>query len=726
MMNIRSFLAFSLLALAPLPALAQALPRIAALYPPGARAGSTLDVAIRGGGLDGAREVVVNGGGLSVKLNELNIKVDPAEQKIFQAKCALCHELRGPANISRTADQWVATVDRMIRDKAAPIEAADRAKIVSYVQAAARASAGLTARVTVAADATPGAREIRVVGANGSSTAFPFVVTTEPETLEVEPNNAVDKAPLVTLPQTVSGQVAAGDTDSFAFQAEQGQRLVFNCNAYRLNPGSQAFFFPVLYLYDEKGRELARNNGYFSLDPLIDWTAPASGRYVIQVRDMLYRGSPGSIYRLSMGALPYKTYLFPPGGRRGETVAATLGGENMKAAALSVPVAADAPVGVRQVSTAQGVFRFVAGDYPEFVEGAGGEAREVSLPVSINGRVLAEAEEDRYSFKLTKETLGAYTFELFADRVGSPLVGKLTLRNAKGQSLATSEGTTAARDPRIDYTFSQEGEYTLEVTDAARKFSEAHVYRVSAGPSAPDFAVTVSPDNPNLGPGSSVYVSVRVQRRVGIRGDIEVTFPNLPPGVTASPTILRADQNQGFAILTAAADAKPGSFAIGAPVAKAVVDGKTLVRDAIPYEILRINNNNQLAPRTNMVVTIGPEMGWRVRIEPGAMTMSPEGGPVEVKVRLERNGSDGDIPFAILGVPQGIQAPGAILFKKGTNELTFTMTPSNTGVFAPRGANQPPGPTQFLLALINGREGEGMQMASPAVPVTLALPAPQK
>src|SRR5579864_9035333 len=38
------------------PAIAQALPRLAALYPPGARTGSTLDVAIRGGGLEGARQ----------------------------------------------------------------------------------------------------------------------------------------------------------------------------------------------------------------------------------------------------------------------------------------------------------------------------------------------------------------------------------------------------------------------------------------------------------------------------------------------------------------------------------------------------------------------------------------------------------------------------------------------------------------------------------------------
>jgi hypothetical protein len=704
------------------PAGAQALPRLTALYPPGARAGSTLDVAIRGGGLDGAQEVVVDGAGLKVELNDAGVKVNPEEQKVFQAKCGLCHELRGPANISRTADQWVATVDRMIRDRGAPIEPAERAKIVGYVQAAARASAGLTARVTVAPDAAPGVREIRVVGTNGTSTAYPFEVTHQPEALEVEPNNEVTKAPLVPLPITVSGQLAAGDADCFAFQAKQGERLVFNCRAFRLNPASQAFFFPVLYLYDESGRELVRNNGYFSLDPLIDWTAPADGKYVVMVRDMLYRGSPGSVYRLSMGALPYKTYLFPPGGRRGETAAVTLHGENVTPAALQVPVAEGAPAGLRRVPTPHGVLPFVAGDYPEFIKRPEPGPQPVALPVSINGRVDHEEAADRYPFTLTPESLGAYTFELFAERIGSPLVGRLVLHNGKGQSLASDGG--AGRDARIDYNFTQPGDYVLEVVDAAGKHGPAHVYRVSAGPAAPDFALTVSPDNPNLGPGSSVYLQVRVQRRVGITGEIEVTFSELPPGVTASPVVLRPNENQAFAVLTAAPDAKPGAFSVTGVTAKSVAGGRTITREVVPYEVYRINNA-QTAFRANMVVTVGPEAEWTVALEPGAMKMSADGGPVEVRARLTRKGNNRDLPFAIVGVPAGIEAPRAILFKRGADELTFTMKPTSGGVFAPRSGNQPPPPAHFLLAVVNGREGDGMMMASRPVTVALTPPVAQ-
>lgn len=718
----RSLLLLGLSALAGTiaPAHAQGLPRVAALFPPGARVGTTLDIAIRGGGLDGAREVLVDGPGLTAKLNDSGVKVDPADQKVFTARCGMCHEVRGPATISRTADQWVATVDRMIKDKGAPIESADREKIVRYVQAAARASAGLTARITVSPDATPGEREIRIVAANGTSTVFPFEITKEVEGLDTEPNNTVDKPQDVKLPVTINGQLLGNsDADNFQFEAKKGERLVFNCSAYRMNRASQAFFFPVLYLYDQKGKELARNTGYFSLDPLIDWTAPEDGKFVIQVRDMLYRSSPSSVYRLSMGALPYNTFVYPAGGKRGTTAKVTVGGENMQPTTLELPVAAKSGDGARHVSTPLGTFPFVAGDYDEYLDKDEDAPQPIKLPMSINGRITAKSP-DRYTLNVTQEMLGNYTFDLFAERIDSPLIAGLVLRNDKGQSVATGRGSNGLRDPRIDYTFTKAGEYTLEVTDENGKFSPAHIYRISAGPSAPDFVVTASPDNPNLGPGTSVFIRVDVQRRVGITGDIEVSFPNLPPGVTASPVIIPRGQNDAFVVLTAAPDAKPGVFAVLEPVATSVVDGRKLTREVLPYETYRINNNAQVAYRNNLVVTVGPEQGWKVSVTPSQMQMSPGGRAVEVTVKLDRNGIESDLPFAIVGLPQGVQGPRSILFKRGQTELTFTLAPSNNGIFASQKPGDPASQSRFMFTLVNGREGEGMQMCSQAVTVQIA------
>jgi hypothetical protein len=145
-------------------------------------------------------------------------------------------------------------------------------------------------------------------------------------------------------------------------------------------------------------------------------------------------------------------------------------------------------------------------------------------------------------------------------------------------------------------------------------------------------------------------------------------------------------------------------------VGTTMVDSQPVTREAVPTEVYRIQNNPQLAPRANLVVTVGPEAPWTVALEPAAVTLAPGGGPVTVKARLTRRGAPQDLPFAVVGLPPGVQGPRSLLFKRGMNELSFTLAP-------PRGGGTP---ERFTLAIVNGREGEGMMMASPPVPVTLA------
>ena len=157
---------------------------------------------------------------------------------------------------------------------------------------------------------------------------------------------------------------------------------MFSVKAYRLNNISQQFFNPTISIFDAKGVELARSNGFYSLDPLIDMTLPDDGPYLLRIRDLLHRGNPDSVYRLTGGVLPYNTYLFPAGGTlptedmeqtqppaetnqalygpasppKANIVQCVIGGENLPETEWQVKLTADDQPGLKQIRTPYGIF----------------------------------------------------------------------------------------------------------------------------------------------------------------------------------------------------------------------------------------------------------------------------------------------------------------------------------------------------------------------------------
>ena len=47
---------------------------------------------------------------------------------------------------------------------------------------------------------------------------------------------------------------------------------------------------------------------------------------MVRVQSLFYKGAPSAVYRLTLGAVPYPTHVFPPGGTRGEKVAVEFAG----------------------------------------------------------------------------------------------------------------------------------------------------------------------------------------------------------------------------------------------------------------------------------------------------------------------------------------------------------------------------------------------------------------
>jgi hypothetical protein len=219
--------------------------------------------------------------------------------------------------------------------------------------------------VTIAPDAEPGPREIRLVTPAGITNPMTFHVSQFPEASRpprgtwilpilgkeegAEPKRPPEEIEMsVTLPCVVNGQIAAGAVDHYRFEAKQGQRLVISTYARHLLPyiadAVPGWFQPVITLYDAEGREVAYSDDYrFKPDPVLYYEVPEDGQYVLTISDALFRGREDFVYRITIAERPYLTSIFPLGGRVGEPLVAEMQGWNLEGAQLSMPPTGSEP-----------------------------------------------------------------------------------------------------------------------------------------------------------------------------------------------------------------------------------------------------------------------------------------------------------------------------------------------------------------------------------------------
>jgi len=186
--------------------------------------------------------------------------------------------------------------------------------------------------IKIAASLPVGIYEVRAVGRFGVSTSRSFMVGDRPETIEKEPNDTHARAAKVNVGQVINGRSnRAGDLDFYRFSARQGERILINCYAERIDSRLE----PMLTVYDMTGRPLAECRDTFRHDALLDFTAPADGDYLVKVNDLTYNGNLDYFYRLVIGSGPQIVFVFPPAGIAGTQGQFTLYGRNLPGGTLT-------------------------------------------------------------------------------------------------------------------------------------------------------------------------------------------------------------------------------------------------------------------------------------------------------------------------------------------------------------------------------------------------------
>ena len=418
--------------------------------------------------------------------------------------------------------------------------------------------------VSIALGAELGQRDVRLHTSGGISTRCRLVVGDLPEINEVEPNSEKSQAQrLPSLPLLVNGQILESDRDYFRFSAKAGQTIVAAVQARTLLPyiadTVPGWLDACLTLYDAGGNELSWVDDFnLQPDPVLIFPVAKDGEYLLEVRDILYRGRETFVYRLSLGALPYITSIYPLGGQRNTTIPVELHGVNLPMASANFAIPGDSPT-VRWLTPGGPGFLpaavpFAAGDLPEVQEAEPNDslaqANRVEVPCIINGRIQHSGDNDYFVFSAAAgQTL---VMEVQARRLGSPLDSILYLYNAQGGELARNDDwidpteglLTHHADSRIAYTFPAAGDYVLRIKDIQQNGGPQYVYRLVIAPPRHDFALRVTPDNPRLTKGDTAVLTVKALRHDGFPGEISLAVQNLPPGFSASDAVIPAGQEQ--------------------------------------------------------------------------------------------------------------------------------------------------------------------------------------
>ena len=441
-------------------------------------------------------------------------------------------------------------------------------------------------KVIAAPDAVPGEREVRLISPTGVSNPLRVIVEQYPLLSDSEPNNTPAQSQSAFLPAVLLGRIdSRGDVDCYRFDARKGQHLVFDVIAGRSGSALDA----TAVVYDATGKEIASDNDTHGADPFLAFDVPADGSYVLEVRDLQYRGGDGYDYRIHAGPIPYVEALTPMTSQRGKVVEVQAVGHNLQGSdkiRLDLTYAKSGRVTVR-ATTPLGVSNavpFEVTDVPPVVEAepndAADKAHAVGLPAEISGRVERSGDEDFFKFTVPQKQM--VNIEVEARRLGSPLDALLTLRNAKDGAVVETNDDAAGADARITREL-EPGDYVVSVRDLVYTGGPEHTYRLSIDPTlAPPqgFSLRFQPDTIRVHRGGHAAVWCDVSRTNGFRGDVAVTLEGLPRGVTAAPVTIGPGSSGVFTI-AAAPDANLGS----APIrlrGSAMVGGDFVTRDAQP------------------------------------------------------------------------------------------------------------------------------------------------
>ncbi len=605
-MQKKSILIFLLVGFASL-ARAAVMPHVGFVYPAGGMPGSKLTVTVGGQYLKDFSGINLSGTPVEVRQMDYLRIYDRKEatrvkrtKEIIEAKMAETTDESIKELMQRQLDltnQEMAMVNEERReDKENPAMAAKK-------QFNPQISERLTLEITLPGTLRPGDYELRLSATNGLSNPLLFQIGQIPEISEKELNDLPAKAEtLPAFPVLVNGQLMPGDVDCFRFRARKGQTLVFEVAARSLVPyladAVPGWVQSVLTLYDAKGNQVAYDDDYqCSPDPVLIYTVPADGDYVLSIRDSIFRGREDFVYRISIGEIPFIERIFPLGGAVNSTADVSLYGVNLPYTKIKLKTGDNAPemqpIRVEKNGIRSNIRNFSVSPLPDSLErepnNQFSQAHAVTNDIVINGTIGKPGDQDWFCFEgIDGEKK---TIEVFARRLGSPLDSRLTLFNAQKQMLATNDDVadksfgliTHQSDSRMDITLPATGTYFVRLNDQQGKGGDDYAYRLMIGTEQPDYQLRIVPASLRIPRNGTAIVTVHAIRSGGFTGEIQLSAPDAPLGIELQRAVIPNGVDSTRVVIVARAQAEKQTVTLEIE-GTADCGTRTVTRRAVPAE----------------------------------------------------------------------------------------------------------------------------------------------
>jgi len=576
----------------------------------------------------------------------------------------------------------------------------------------------------VAADAPVGPHQIRIATTRGLSNFRVLCIEDLPTLAEDNKNNAKESAQTLPVPAVVTGKTDAEKSDWFKINVAAGQRLSFDLLGHRIG----STLDPQLSVYHAKsGNEIAHDNDSpgAQSDPRLSYHFKEAGDYLVEVRDVLYRGGAEYFYSLRIGDFPLASSAIPMAAKRGSKVKVDFAGPYVQGATpveIAVPndpsqaaiwVTPKGPGGL------SGWPVFVAlSDIDELTEQEPNnelaKAQRLPLPSGVTGRLNPSSDSDYYL--LTAKKGEKIAIEVKTLEFQSPSLVYLVVKNAKtGAELAKSNPQAAPpADQRIDFTAPADGDYAIEVQHLNLLGGTSEAYHLVIAPAGPSFEAAMSLERFDAAPGLFAPLPISITRK-GYNGPIELEVVG-DAGLGGKATV-KAGQGSAVLLVTTAGDLPlgPKAFRI---VARATID-KKLVAQPVSVEtaVSQSMANLSFPPlpwTSHLVLAVREKAPFKLTIRMDPAEGVP-GIPATVTVLAERDpGFDEAIELSPpAGLPPGVPAVKLGPIAKGKNEITFKLD-LNPKV--------PVGDYQVLIAAKAKSKGKDYAASTPPLNVAVGMP----